>query len=165
MSCRRRTCFSHVMYIRVKWTFTSWAPEKENPSFLFRLFYLPRKRELLFRTPHWRIDGIGLVHLQTAFLRILADGAPAVPLLMFNSMARRQGFFLSLWMKLPEYQLQQHQPAARPQRKNWVSFYKVYRISQLLPCPIPYQPLRGASCRASQNTPQTSSSQAINLAA
>ncbi|KAE8138132.1 hypothetical protein BDV38DRAFT_282432 [Aspergillus pseudotamarii] len=44
------------------------------PSSLFCLYYLPRPRELLFRTPHWRIDGIGLMYLQTAFLRILADG-------------------------------------------------------------------------------------------
>lgn len=35
----------------------------------------PHARELLFRTPHWRIDGIGLLHLQHAFFRILADGA------------------------------------------------------------------------------------------
>ncbi|KAJ5160385.1 uncharacterized protein N7482_007389 [Penicillium canariense] len=48
--------------------------EKEQPSSLFLLFYLPQARELLFRVPHWRIDGIGLMYLQTAFLRILSNG-------------------------------------------------------------------------------------------
>lgn len=50
--------------------------EKEQPSSLFLLFYLPQARELLFRVPHWRIDGIGLMYLQTAFLRILSNGPP-----------------------------------------------------------------------------------------
>ncbi|OJJ36261.1 hypothetical protein ASPWEDRAFT_52065 [Aspergillus wentii DTO 134E9] len=48
-----------------------------QPSPLFKLYYLPGTRELLFRAPHWRIDGIGLMHLQAAFLRILANGPPA----------------------------------------------------------------------------------------
>lgn len=51
--------------------------ENEPPSSIFRLFYLPQTRELVFRTPHWRIDGIGLMHLQTAFLHILSMGPPA----------------------------------------------------------------------------------------
>lgn len=46
-----------------------------KPPSVFQLHYLPHARELLFRTPHWRIDGIGLLHLQHAFFRILADGA------------------------------------------------------------------------------------------
>ncbi|OGM50113.1 hypothetical protein ABOM_001389 [Aspergillus bombycis] len=45
-----------------------------SPSSLFYLYYLPRSCELLFRTPHWRVDGIGLMYLQATFLRILADG-------------------------------------------------------------------------------------------
>ncbi|KAL1984497.1 hypothetical protein VTN96DRAFT_9096 [Rasamsonia emersonii] len=48
-----------------------------TPSPIFKLYFLPHARELLFRTPHWRIDGIGLLHLQHAFLRLLAEGAPA----------------------------------------------------------------------------------------
>ncbi|KAJ5994530.1 hypothetical protein N7451_010254 [Penicillium sp. IBT 35674x] len=51
--------------------------EREQPSSMFLLFYLPSTRELLFRTPHWRIDGIGLMDLQNAFLRILANVPPA----------------------------------------------------------------------------------------
>lgn len=48
-----------------------------EPSPLFKIYYLKETRELLFRMPHWRIDGIGLMDLQTAFLRIIADGPPA----------------------------------------------------------------------------------------
>ncbi|KAJ5784324.1 uncharacterized protein N7503_009536 [Penicillium pulvis] len=51
--------------------------EGEQPSHMFLLFYLPGTRELLFRTPHWRIDGIGLMDLQNAFLRILANIPPS----------------------------------------------------------------------------------------
>lgn len=47
-----------------------------EPSPLFKLYYLRETRELFFRMPHWRIDGIGLMDLQTALLRILADGPP-----------------------------------------------------------------------------------------
>ena len=45
------------------------------PSPLLMLHYIPSTRQLLFRTPHWRIDGIGLLHLQDAFFSILARGA------------------------------------------------------------------------------------------
>ncbi|KAJ5784179.1 uncharacterized protein N7503_009391 [Penicillium pulvis] len=50
--------------------------ENEPPSSKFLLFVLPEKRELLFRMPHWRIDGIGLMDLQNIFLQILANGVP-----------------------------------------------------------------------------------------
>ncbi|KAJ5182876.1 hypothetical protein N7492_000492 [Penicillium capsulatum] len=50
---------------------------KLPPSPVFKLYYLPGTRELLFRTPHWRIDGIGMLYFQNAFLRILANGPPA----------------------------------------------------------------------------------------
>ncbi|OBT52467.1 hypothetical protein VE04_07513 [Pseudogymnoascus sp. 24MN13] len=45
-----------------------------KPTALFQIYFLPLSRELLFRTPHWRIDGTGLRILQNAFLQILADG-------------------------------------------------------------------------------------------
>ncbi|KAJ5512031.1 hypothetical protein N7453_004134 [Penicillium expansum] len=44
------------------------------PSSLFMLHYLPQSRELFFRTPHWRTDGIGMVLLQHDFLTLLARG-------------------------------------------------------------------------------------------
>ena len=44
------------------------------PSSLFMLHYLSLSRELLFRTPHWRTDGRGLVLLQRDFLTLLAQG-------------------------------------------------------------------------------------------
>ncbi|OJI79695.1 hypothetical protein ASPTUDRAFT_204944 [Aspergillus tubingensis CBS 134.48] len=45
------------------------------PSPFFKLHWVPASRELLFRTPHWRTDGAGLMMLQDAFLRLLS--APA----------------------------------------------------------------------------------------
>ena len=45
-----------------------------TPSPLFMLHYLPRSRELFFRTPHWRTDGTGMVLLQHDFLTLLARG-------------------------------------------------------------------------------------------
>lgn len=51
--------------------------EGEQPSPMFLLFYLPGSRELLFRAPHWRIDGIGMMDLQNAFLQILANVPPS----------------------------------------------------------------------------------------
>ncbi|OJJ78099.1 hypothetical protein ASPBRDRAFT_37310 [Aspergillus brasiliensis CBS 101740] len=45
------------------------------PSPFFKLHWVPAARELLFRTPHWRTDGAGLMMLQDAFLRLLS--APA----------------------------------------------------------------------------------------
>ncbi|KAJ5818338.1 hypothetical protein N7474_003929 [Penicillium riverlandense] len=45
-----------------------------RPSSLFMLHYLPQSRELLFRTPHWRTDGIGLILLQHDFLTLLVRG-------------------------------------------------------------------------------------------
>ncbi|PWY84874.1 hypothetical protein BO70DRAFT_379015 [Aspergillus heteromorphus CBS 117.55] len=52
--------------------------ERLPPSPRFHLYYLPRTSALVFRTPHWRIDGIGLLHLQSAFFQLLADGAAPV---------------------------------------------------------------------------------------
>ncbi|KAJ5526327.1 hypothetical protein N7494_012977 [Penicillium frequentans] len=61
--------------------------EGEQPSSMFLLFYLPSTRELLFRTPHWRIDGIGLMDLQNAFLRILAN-VPSATIYLDGSEAK-----------------------------------------------------------------------------
>lgn len=44
------------------------------PSPLFMLHYLPQSRELFFRTPHWRIDGTGMILLQHEFLTLLSRG-------------------------------------------------------------------------------------------
>ncbi|KAJ5698000.1 hypothetical protein N7462_000005 [Penicillium macrosclerotiorum] len=44
------------------------------PSSLFTLHYLPLSRELLFRTPHWRTDGRGMILIQRDFLTLLAQG-------------------------------------------------------------------------------------------
>ncbi|OBT75537.1 hypothetical protein VF21_05886 [Pseudogymnoascus sp. 05NY08] len=49
-----------------------------KPTALFQIYFLPLSREILFRTPHWRIDGTGLQILQNAFLQILADGPPNI---------------------------------------------------------------------------------------
>ncbi|PWY87112.1 hypothetical protein BO94DRAFT_596280 [Aspergillus sclerotioniger CBS 115572] len=43
-----------------------------EPTTVFRLYYLPQSRELLWRTPHWRIDGFGLLHLQASFFDLLS---------------------------------------------------------------------------------------------
>ncbi|GLA16489.1 hypothetical protein AnigIFM62618_003071 [Aspergillus niger] len=48
--------------------------EQLTPSPRVHLYYLPSTSEVVFRTPHWRIDGIGLHHMQSAFLQLLADG-------------------------------------------------------------------------------------------
>ncbi|OJI82786.1 hypothetical protein ASPTUDRAFT_123558 [Aspergillus tubingensis CBS 134.48] len=48
--------------------------EQLTPSPRVHLYYLPNTSEVVFRTPHWRIDGIGLHHMQSAFLQLLADG-------------------------------------------------------------------------------------------
>ncbi|PYI22624.1 hypothetical protein BO99DRAFT_257453 [Aspergillus violaceofuscus CBS 115571] len=52
--------------------------EQLTPSPRFHLYYLPATAELVFRTPHWRMDGIGLLHLQSAFVQLLADGTVPV---------------------------------------------------------------------------------------
>ncbi|KAL4894455.1 hypothetical protein BDV59DRAFT_175509 [Aspergillus ambiguus] len=52
--------------------------EQLAPSPRFHLYYLLGTSELVFRTPHWRIDGIGLLHLQSAFLQLLADGTKPI---------------------------------------------------------------------------------------
>jgi hypothetical protein len=45
-----------------------------TPSPLFKLYYLPHSKNILFRTPHCRIDGTGIRQLQDVYLRILTDG-------------------------------------------------------------------------------------------
>ncbi|PYI00891.1 hypothetical protein BO78DRAFT_437214 [Aspergillus sclerotiicarbonarius CBS 121057] len=50
-----------------------------QPSPLFQLYYLPQSRELLWRTPHWRIDGFGLMYLQAAFFRLLSGQSSPDP--------------------------------------------------------------------------------------
>ncbi|GKZ77773.1 hypothetical protein AnigIFM56816_000556 [Aspergillus niger] len=42
------------------------------PSPFFKLHWVPASRELMFRTPHWRTDGAGLMMLQDAFLTLLS---------------------------------------------------------------------------------------------
>lgn len=51
--------------------------------------YLPSSRELLFRIPHWRSDGIGLILLQDAFFTLLADGSPDKDLVFDGSEVSR----------------------------------------------------------------------------
>ncbi|OOF98316.1 hypothetical protein ASPCADRAFT_128476 [Aspergillus carbonarius ITEM 5010] len=43
-----------------------------EPTSDLRLDYFPQSRELLWRSPHWRIDGFGLLHLQAAFFGLLS---------------------------------------------------------------------------------------------
>ena len=50
--------------------------EGETPLATFRLYYMPHSRELLFQTPHWRIDSKGMMHLQSQLLQTLANGPP-----------------------------------------------------------------------------------------
>ncbi|KAJ5261412.1 hypothetical protein N7478_012007 [Penicillium angulare] len=45
----------------------------------FMLHYIPHSNELLFRSPHWRIDGIGLILLQSCFLTFLNNKSSSVP--------------------------------------------------------------------------------------
>ncbi|KAJ5363613.1 uncharacterized protein N7496_009326 [Penicillium cataractarum] len=45
------------------------------PSDRFMLYYLPHSRQLLFRAPHWRTDGRGMIILQHSFFTLLAAGA------------------------------------------------------------------------------------------
>ncbi|KAH8703890.1 hypothetical protein BGW36DRAFT_287589 [Talaromyces proteolyticus] len=56
-----------------------------SPCHLFMLHYLPSSRELLFRTPHWRTDGVGLIHLQHEFCSLLAQGPSGTPLVFDGS--------------------------------------------------------------------------------
>lgn len=49
------------------------------PSSLMMLHYLPHSKELFFRTPHWRIDGAGLILLENDFLTLLANSSQAAP--------------------------------------------------------------------------------------
>ncbi|KAL5344758.1 hypothetical protein ACLOAV_010155 [Pseudogymnoascus australis] len=49
-----------------------------KPTAIFKIYYMPLSREILFRTPHWRIDGTGLQILQDVFLQVLADGPPSI---------------------------------------------------------------------------------------
>ncbi|KAL5346568.1 hypothetical protein ACLOAV_008275 [Pseudogymnoascus australis] len=49
-----------------------------KPTAFFKIYYMPLSREILFRTPHWRIDGTGLQILQNVFLQVLADGPPSI---------------------------------------------------------------------------------------
>ncbi|KAJ5797278.1 uncharacterized protein N7503_006574 [Penicillium pulvis] len=53
------------------------------PSPFFKLHWVPASQELMFRTPHWRTDGAGLMLLQDAFFRILSS--PAVDVVFDGS--------------------------------------------------------------------------------
>ena len=46
--------------------------EDSAPSELAKMHYFPHTLEILFRSSHWRIDGIGSLHLLNHFLKILA---------------------------------------------------------------------------------------------
>ncbi|RDH19783.1 hypothetical protein M747DRAFT_238647 [Aspergillus niger ATCC 13496] len=48
------------------------------PSPFFKLHWVPASRELIFRTPHWRTDGAGLMMLQDAFLTLLSSPAEEI---------------------------------------------------------------------------------------
>ncbi|KAI9045949.1 uncharacterized protein KD926_005893 [Aspergillus affinis] len=58
--------------------FTTWTPSSCPPTNSFLLYYLPHSRELLFRSPHWRTDGRGML-LQHDFFTILATGPESDP--------------------------------------------------------------------------------------
>ena len=45
---------------------------ESTPSELARMHYFPHTSKILFRSSHWRIDGIGTLHLLSQFLKILA---------------------------------------------------------------------------------------------
>ncbi|KAJ5116560.1 hypothetical protein N7456_000908 [Penicillium angulare] len=55
--------------------FDSRAPASTH----FMLHYIPHSRELLFRSPQWRIDGIGMILLQNCFLTFLSNANSCVP--------------------------------------------------------------------------------------
>ena len=46
--------------------------EDSAPSELAKMHYFPHTSEILFRSSHWRIDGIGSLHLLNQFLKTLA---------------------------------------------------------------------------------------------
>lgn len=46
------------------------------PTELARMHWFPHTSEILFRSSHWRIDGIGTLHLLNHFLRTLANPLP-----------------------------------------------------------------------------------------
>ncbi len=46
------------------------------PTDLAKMHYFPHTSEVLFRSSHWRIDGIGSLHLLNHFLKILAHPRP-----------------------------------------------------------------------------------------
>lgn len=56
-----------------------------SPCPVLTAHYLPASRELLFRTPHWRSDGIGLILLQDVFFDLLAKGSSAKDLVFDGS--------------------------------------------------------------------------------
>jgi hypothetical protein len=56
-----------------------------SPCPVLTAHYLPASRELLFRIPHWRSDGVGLILLQDAFFTLLADGSSAKDLIFDGS--------------------------------------------------------------------------------
>ncbi|KAJ5549647.1 hypothetical protein N7513_006881 [Penicillium frequentans] len=44
----------------------------------FKLHWLPASQELLFRSPHWYVDGLGMMMIQDAYLSILSSPAQHV---------------------------------------------------------------------------------------
>ncbi len=57
-------------------SFTTSVYGKSAPSELAKLFYFPHTSEILFHSSHWRIDGIGTLHLLDQFLKTLAHPRP-----------------------------------------------------------------------------------------
>ncbi|KAM0797675.1 hypothetical protein BDR22DRAFT_892104 [Usnea florida] len=62
-------------------------PDTSSPALLYResiptmyaqMHFFPQTSEIAFRAPHWRIDGIGTLHLLNTFLSFLAHPDPIV---------------------------------------------------------------------------------------
>ena len=47
-----------------------------KPQQLASLHYLPYSSEILFHTPHWRIDGVGLLQFLDSFFAAMSDPSP-----------------------------------------------------------------------------------------
>ena len=58
-----------------------------EPTDVFMLHYIPHSRQLLFRAPHWRTDGRGMILLQHEFCTLLAAD-PVMPVFDGSEAAR-----------------------------------------------------------------------------
>lgn len=55
---------------------TAGLHSETSPTELATMHYFPHTSEILFRSSHWRIDGIGSLHLLNHFLELLAHPRP-----------------------------------------------------------------------------------------